>query len=224
MGTPYYMSPEQCRGRNVDHRTDIYSFGVLVFEALAGKLLFDGEDVMEILVKHTSAQPPRLSEACPSLPPSLDGPVLAFLEKDPAKRPATVGAGLDALAAAAKEAGYDVKVSARRVDDGHLPTPVAAQVRILGGATPAEAEARTMIGDAGKTLLAAETGEKAAGSRKTVGISAAVAVVAVIGVAAFAFRGRGQADAPAPQPAATAPEKAAPPVTATPEPAPTPTQ
>ncbi len=225
MGTPYYMSPEQCRGRNVDHRTDVYSFGVLVFEVLTGKLLFEGEDVMEILVKHTSAQPPRMSDVCSALPPAIDAPVLAFLEKDPANRPSTVGAGLDALAAAAKEAGFDVKVSARRLEEGGASSPSAvAHVRVHGGATPAEAEARTMISDAGKTLLATETESKSAGTRRTVGISAAIAVIAVAGVAAFAFLGRGQAgrgeaDAPKPPPSvAVAAEKAPPPVTAIPEP------
>ena len=122
MGTPYYMSPEQCRGRNVDHRTDIYSFGVVVFEALAGKVPFDGEDVMEILVKHTTAPAPRLSEVRPEVPPQLDAPLAAFMEKDPAKRPESLSAGLDALAAAAAGAGFDVKVSARKTGGDAAPS------------------------------------------------------------------------------------------------------
>ena len=83
MGTPYYMSPEQVNGKNVDHRTDHYAFGVLVFEALTGRVPFVGEGMMEIFVKHTTQPPPRPSEVCAEVPAALDAPVLAFLEKEP---------------------------------------------------------------------------------------------------------------------------------------------
>jgi serine/threonine-protein kinase len=187
MGTPYYMSPEQCRGRNVDHRTDIYSFGIVLFETLVGKVPFEGEDVMEILFKNTSAAPPRPSDVCRTLPAALDAPVLAFLEKDPDKRPESVGAGLDAVAAAAAGAGLDVKVSARRTgrDGGHPHTPGGAEptttVHVGGGATPADADARTMLPEATKTVLAGEALPKPAGSRTTVYAGAGAAVV----IAAF---------------------------------------
>jgi eukaryotic-like serine/threonine-protein kinase len=52
IGTPQYMSPEQCRGRGVDHRTDIYGFGIMAYRMLTGVLPFDGEDYMEILLAH----------------------------------------------------------------------------------------------------------------------------------------------------------------------------
>ncbi len=225
MGTPYYMSPEQCRGRNVDHRTDIYSFGILVFEVLVGKVPFDGEDVMEILVKNISAPAPRLSDVCPALPPALDAPVLAFLEKDPAARPLSVGAGLDALAIAAAGAGFDVKVSGRKVAAGGDPaqpssgdpatsplgSPPGNVVRVAGGATPAEGAAQTMISDAGKTVISAEAAAKPQGGRAMVyGAVGAALLLAAIGVgAAVRPASRSGAEAvpivkPSAQPSATA--------------------
>jgi serine/threonine-protein kinase len=211
MGTPYYMSPEQCRGRNVDHRTDIYSFGVVVFEALAGKIPFDGEDVMEILVKHTTAPAPRLSEVSPGVPPSLDAPVAAFLEKDPQKRPESLAAGLDALAAAAAEAGFDVKVPALsgRKPSGDAASVSSPAVHVVGGLTPADASAKTMLHDsAGKTVLSAEAAPKPAPARTVVfGAVGAVALIAAIGIG-VATRGPGR-DA-GPQPGGAGPEVTAP--------------
>ncbi len=139
MGTPHYMSPEQCRGRNVDQRTDIYSFGIVVFETLTGRLPFDGEDVMDVLMKQTSAPAPRLSEVCPDLPAALDGPVLHMLEKDPANRPESLVAAVDALAAAAQGAGFDVKTSPRRQPDP-LPPGTGGARGVGHSLTPAEQE------------------------------------------------------------------------------------
>jgi serine/threonine-protein kinase len=59
MGTPYYMSPEQCEGRpNVDQRADVYSLGVILFEMMTGKVPFGGEGYGEIIVKHITASVP----------------------------------------------------------------------------------------------------------------------------------------------------------------------
>ncbi len=101
MGTAYYMSPEQCHGRNVDARTDVYAFGCMVFEVLTGKVPFDGDSQMAVLVKHVSIPAPRPSDVQPALSPAFDAPVLAMLAKDPAGRPASIGQALDALADAA---------------------------------------------------------------------------------------------------------------------------
>jgi serine/threonine-protein kinase len=212
MGTPHYMSPEQCRGRNVDHRTDVYSFGVLAFETLTGKVPFDGEDVMEILIKHTSQPAPRPSEVCAALPAGMDAPLLAFLEKEPDKRPTSIGAGLDALAQAAADAGFDVKVSARKPGD---PARTSGPQARVGGATPGEiaalAEARTMLPDeGGKTVLSVEAAAKPAGGRTMIyGVAAAVGVVAVVS-AALLMRGKD-----GPVTAATAQPTAVPATTAT---------
>src|SRR5262245_50967948 len=60
LGTPRYMSPEQVQGRALDLRTDIYSAGVLLYQMLTGKHLFDGETAMEVAMHHLNTQPPQL--------------------------------------------------------------------------------------------------------------------------------------------------------------------
>ncbi len=112
MGTPYYMSPEQCRGKDVDHRTDIYSFGIMVHEVLSGRLPFDGDNMMDLLIKQTNSPPPLLSSVAPELPPGLDGPLLQMLEKEASRRPESLSAAVEALARAAVGAGMNVVVTA----------------------------------------------------------------------------------------------------------------
>ncbi|MEM6791447.1 MAG: protein kinase [Myxococcota bacterium] len=108
MGTPLFMSPEQCHGRNVDHRTDIYSFGVMVHQMLTGRPPFDGETMMALMLKHVQQPPPPMSQANPALPPSLDGPVLAMLAKNPDARPASLVQAVEALRVAGLGAGLDL--------------------------------------------------------------------------------------------------------------------
>ena len=62
LGTPHYMSPEQVRGLALDRRTDIYSAGVLLFQMLAGRYLFDGESAIEIAMRHVDTVPPPLPD------------------------------------------------------------------------------------------------------------------------------------------------------------------
>jgi serine/threonine-protein kinase PpkA len=62
LGTPRYMSPEQVQGRALDLRTDIYSAGVLLYQMLTGRHLFDGETAMEVAMHHLNTMPPPLPE------------------------------------------------------------------------------------------------------------------------------------------------------------------
>lgn len=115
MGTPYYMSPEQCRGDKIDHATDVYSLGVVAFQLLTGRLPFDADSFMQLMFQHVSAPPPLASATRPGLSPELDGPLLSMLEKTPAKRPASAGAAVEELAEAARRAGFAVPESGVRV-------------------------------------------------------------------------------------------------------------
>jgi tRNA A-37 threonylcarbamoyl transferase component Bud32 len=82
MGTPYYMSPEQCEGKaNIDHRADIYSLGVILFEMLTAKVPFGGEGYGEIIVKHITAPVPSPRAINPLLQPSVEAVIMRALAK-----------------------------------------------------------------------------------------------------------------------------------------------
>lgn len=105
VGTPDYMSPEQCRGPDVDHRTDIYAFGVMAYQLLTGHLPFRGDTVVEVLMKHMTEDPPPPSLKAAHLPSALDAPILAMLAKRPEDRPASLYEAVVALETAARGAG-----------------------------------------------------------------------------------------------------------------------
>jgi serine/threonine protein kinase len=86
MGTPYYMSPEQCLGHNVDHRTDIYALGVMLYQLFAGRLPFEGQSFAEIVTQQITAVPSPPSRWRAVAPP-VEELILACLEKDRERRP-----------------------------------------------------------------------------------------------------------------------------------------
>ena len=87
MGTPGYISPEQARGKNVDHRTDIYALGAMAIEIVTGRLPFVADNAMDIVLAHMVEPPPRASSVWADIPAKLDDVIYQMLDKDPAKRP-----------------------------------------------------------------------------------------------------------------------------------------
>jgi len=81
-GTPKYMSPEQARGDKVDHRTDLYSLGVVLYELLAGHVPFDGDNTLVVIYKHIHEPPPPIK----GIPPQLQDVVSQALTKNPEDR------------------------------------------------------------------------------------------------------------------------------------------
>lgn len=91
-GTPEYMAPEQARGNDVDRRSDIYSLGVMMYELLAGRRPFEGEDTEQLLLSHVSDPVPSFSQLRlrRSIPEELEDIVMSCLAKYPEERPETV--------------------------------------------------------------------------------------------------------------------------------------
>src|SRR5947209_3055243 len=130
VGTAAYMSPEQCRGeKNLTHKSDLYSLGVLLYEVLTGQRPFRAETTMDMFLQHVNAIPERPSRLVLDIPVWLDTLVCQLLEKKPEHRPfdaAVVAAALNQVAekvAAQQSAGVEA-ARARAVDqpgDGSAP-------------------------------------------------------------------------------------------------------
>lgn len=86
IGTPQYMSPEQVEGKETDHRSDVYSLGVILYEMVTGRLPFEGDTPLSIALKHKSEQPPNPRKINEQIPEELSRSVLKCLEKDRGKR------------------------------------------------------------------------------------------------------------------------------------------
>jgi hypothetical protein len=148
VGTPYYMSPEQCDGNvDIDPRADVYALGVLLFEMLTGKVPFGGTGFGEVMLKHMTMPAPAARSVVPELPPALDSILFRALAKDPAQRfqsMAELGAALadpEAYAASMPSRGIYDDLSGRiraarpmkRSEMALRPTPVAAPSTLRGG-------------------------------------------------------------------------------------------
>ena len=96
MGTPLYMSPEQCSGGHVDMRSDIYSLGIIAYQMLAGEPPFAGK-TSAVMRAHREQSPPHLRERAAKIPKRVAGVVMSALAKNPAERPPTAFAFASAL-------------------------------------------------------------------------------------------------------------------------------
>ena len=86
VGTPEYMSPEQCQGAPIDGRADIYALGIMLFEMLTGRLPFSGDNYHALAHSHIYELPPLASAINPSIDPSVSQIIRTALAKDPAQR------------------------------------------------------------------------------------------------------------------------------------------
>jgi eukaryotic-like serine/threonine-protein kinase len=117
-GSPSYMSPEQCRGKETDARSDIYSMGCVMYRTLSGRPLFSGDDIIELLFKQVS-EPPAPFDADLNIPTELESVIFKALAKDPSDRYQNMGEYKEALEKfAEKRAG---KTTATPTVEGPMP-------------------------------------------------------------------------------------------------------
>ncbi len=146
LGTPHYMSPEQATGRGVDHRTDIYAIGVILFECMTGRRPFAADSLFDLLRQHVDEPPPSPRALRPDMPPALEQVILATLAKDPNQRFGSAGALTQALMAATSTLPPDqwtsvapstvARMSAQRGPVSGAATPASFPNAWTGGGAP----------------------------------------------------------------------------------------
>jgi serine/threonine protein kinase len=106
VGTPAYMAPEQCEGRRVDHRADLYAVGIILYQMLTGRLPFDAASPVALLLQQVRDPPPPLQAVRPDLAPIWDAVLGRALAKDPDERYPSAAALAEAVQAALLAQGH----------------------------------------------------------------------------------------------------------------------
>jgi serine/threonine protein kinase len=222
MGTPYYMAPEQCEGKaNIDHRADIYSLGVILFEMLTAKVPFGGEGYGEIIVKHITAQVPSPRAINPLLPPSLEAIIMRALAKQRGERFQTMEEFAEALTEPERFAENASSYAATQpiptpppvseplgaTPAGRVDSVVSGRV-VFGQATPGPAQGAqsvpmpsTFRHTAGEMVDNDDDLYRAVKPRRTGKLLALLGVVAAAGFAAYYYLQPQTAEKPPPSPA-----------------------
>ncbi|WP_437677521.1 protein kinase domain-containing protein [Sorangium sp. So ce131] len=221
LGSPRFMSPEQISHGKVDLRTDIYSLGVILYQMLCGKVPFESEKSIQILMAHLQQPVPRMKERNPDIdiPEPLEALVMRCLAKDPDGRPATMDALIQGLGECARGMGVTTAFGAGTQITSFESLPgvqissrsstmqaLKEAVTLPAPSTDDEASGRssgvgTAPGLAGGAGPAADAGKGGAagarpGSGRKTAILAAIGAVIVAGVAFALTRGPAPTAAP----------------------------
>lgn len=186
LGTAHYVSPEQAQGKELTGASDIYSLGVVLYEATTGKLPFDGQDAVSVAVKQVNELPAPPSTINPNIDPALEAIIMKAMEKDPERRFKDASEMRhilnDYLAGRPINLGDNISGLKTQVMGGVAPVNGTAVMNPVGGAN----------GDAGRTTVnkayaadANDEGKKK--SKRNVVIGVVVALLAVIGIVAAAM-------------------------------------
>ncbi len=163
LGTPHFMSPEQAAGGDLDHRTDLYSLGCVLYTMLSGELPFDGPSIMAILFKLANEEPPPLQSKIPDLPASLVQLVNALLCKKAIDRPdsaTTVAKRLAEIEPECAGVGRELPSTATSLPQSHttsgsssptVPSPTRPTAQAPAGG---KLSRRLILGGAGIAALA----------------------------------------------------------------------
>jgi len=134
LGTPRYMSPEQCRGRAVDARADLYAMGVIMFQVFTGRLPFRGPDYIDTVNGHLSGTAPLPSDFA-EVPAAVEALIMQCLEKEPDRRPQRADGLREKLLAMSSEMGAqrvprDPGVVLDTMSTPSLPRPGSTQAQV----------------------------------------------------------------------------------------------
>ncbi|WP_437609232.1 serine/threonine-protein kinase [Sorangium sp. So ce834] len=209
LGSPRFMSPEQISHGKVDLRTDVYSLGVIVYQMLCGKVPFEAQNSVQILIAHLQQPVPRMRERNPEadVPEPLEAFVLRCLSKDPEGRPANMEAFIRGLGECAQAMGLSPAfgstglVTMDSTGTGRMPTPMPP-VRVMT-AIPASPSPPSSSGGAASPVDDASLGaasrpaDAAPQGRKGI-VLVAVGVLAVAGIGVAMSQMRPSEPPPAP--------------------------
>ncbi len=223
LGTAHYTSPEQAQGQELTASSDIYSLGVVLYEAATGVLPFDGPDAVSVALMQVREEPPRPSTVNPNIDPVLEAIILTAMQKNPANRFTTAkdmrialsdylagrpvnfaaliagGAALGAAATAvmgssARATGYDTSAQTNVLRPTNaMDSTQVMPIQTANGANTSQSDQRKYDSNS-------SVGKKK--SKKGLVIGIVIAVIAVIAIAAFALASSGilnfgkQADVP----------------------------
>jgi serine/threonine-protein kinase len=203
LGTPAYMSPEQARARPVDHRSDIYSLGVIVYHLATGRTPFRGRQSTDVLIAHVRDPPPPMRPP-DDVPEALERLVMRALAKDPAERQQSMRDFARELSEVMKEAGAPFELP--------LATPeeeqTAAAAAVVSPPVLSSAPAQTRQTEQGRADRARRRRNLALAGAAAAALSLAVGVAVLVVTREPAGAARADAVA-APQLPATPPQTAA---------------
>jgi non-specific serine/threonine protein kinase len=133
IGTAAYMSPEQASGEEVDHRTDLWSLGVVLYEMLTGQLPFKGDNMQSVIYSIINKNPQSINQVCAQCPELLQNILKKLLEKNPDHRFQTAGELMDALRSSRNEEvmsfedqSFEIPVSAFQKKKHNLPSQLTS--------------------------------------------------------------------------------------------------
>jgi eukaryotic-like serine/threonine-protein kinase len=129
LGTPYYMGPEQCAGKGVDHQSDIYSLGIILYEMFTGRLPFKGNSIAAIITAHLT-ETPHPPSMLADLPEDLETIILWCLEKEKEQRPQDAQQLMSALLPTLKKLGDDAP---QVIDGAEIPEAMEFSLSSLRG-------------------------------------------------------------------------------------------